>query len=211
MVDLLQGARFAGLLLAGGGLFLVLLVGPSAFVPPAIWTGPRDASLRLVAEHAVVWRSANVGFALATTLTAAGLVLVPGLVGDRGSSLAWAAAVAFLLAAAPWLLILSIRLVITPAVAAGFAAEGTLDPEFISIDRLSGALFPAFMLIASGSIVALGAAVVAGGSLSPVLGWACVVAGVVFGGGYLLLGDMLPAFVYLPTTAVGITLFLAAR
>jgi hypothetical protein len=211
MADLLQGARFAGLLLAGGGLFLVLLVGPSAFVPPAIWTGPRDASLRLVAKHAVIWRSANVGFALATVLTAAGLALVPGLVGDRGSSLAWAAAVAYLLAAAPWLLVLSIRLVITPAVAAGFAAEGTLDPVFIPIDRLSGALFPAFMLIASGSVVALGAGVVAGGSLSPVLGWACVVAGVVLAGGYLLLGDMLPAFVYFPTTAVGITLLLAAH
>lgn len=211
MADLLHGARFAGLLLAGGGLFLVLLVGPTAFVPPAIWTGPRDASLRLVARHAVVWRLANVGFALATILTAAGLALVPGLVGDRGSSLAWAAAVAYLLAAAPWLLVLSIRLVITPAVAVSLAAEGTLDPAFIPIDRLSGALFPAFMLIASGSIVALGAAVVAGGSLSPVLGWACAVAGLALGGGYLLLGDMLPAFVYFPTTAVGIALFLAAR
>jgi hypothetical protein len=211
MPDLLQGDRFAGLLLAGGGLSLVLLVGPTAFVPPAIWTGPRDASLRLIARHSVVWRLANIGFAISTILTAAGLVLVPGFVGDRGSSLAWAAAVAFLLAAVPWLLVLTTRLVITPAVAAGFASEGTLDPAFIPIDRLSGALFPAFMLIASASIVALGAGVVVGGSLSPVLGWACVVAGLVFGCGYLLLGDMLPAFVYFPTTAVGIALFLAAR
>jgi hypothetical protein len=211
MTDLLQGARFAGFLLAGGGVLLVLLVGPSAFVPSAIWTGARDASLRLVARHNFVWKSANVGFALATILTAAGLILMPGLVGDLGSALAWAAAVLFLLAAVPWLLILTIRLVITPGVANSLAADGTLDPDFIPIDRLSGALFPAFMVIASGSIVVLGAAVVAGGSLSPILGWACVAAGLAMGSGYLLLGDMLPAFVYFPTTAVGIVLLLTAR
>jgi hypothetical protein len=30
-------------------------------------------------------------------------------------------------------------------------------------------------------------------------------------GGYVLLGDMLPAFIYFPTTAVGIALLLASR
>ena len=211
MPDPLVGAWFAGLLLAGGGLFLLLLVGPTAFIPPAIWTGPQDVSLRLIAEHALIWRLANLGFVLATALTAAGLCLVPELVGDRGTSLAWTAAVAFLLAAAPWLLMLAIRLAITPGVAAGFVVSGTVDPAFVSLDRLGGALFPTFMLIASGSIVALGAAIVAGGSLSAALGWACIVAGMVFGGGYLLLGDMLPAVIYFPTAGVGIVLLLAAR
>jgi hypothetical protein len=54
MSDLLEGARFAGLRLAGGGLLLVLLVGPTAFISPAIWNGPQDVSLRLIAEHAVM-------------------------------------------------------------------------------------------------------------------------------------------------------------
>lgn len=211
MSDLLEGARFAGLLLAGGGLLLVVLVGPTAFISPAIWNGPQEVSLRLIAEHAVMWKVANIGFVLATVLTTAGLFLVPGLVGDRGSSLALAAAVAFVLAAMPWLVMLAVRLAITPGVAAGFAASGTVDPAFAPIDRLGGALFPTFMLIASGSLVALGAAIVSGGSLSAALGWACIAAGVFFGGGYVLLGDMLPAFVYFPTTAVGIALLLASR
>lgn len=189
MADPLVGALFAGLLLAGGGLTLVLLVGPTAFVSPAIWNGPQDVALRLIAEHSLLWRLANLGFVLATVLTTAGLFLVPGLVGDRGTSPAWAAAVAFLLAAVPWLLVLAIRLAITPGVADGFVADGTVDPAFVPIARLGGAMAPAFMLLA----------------------WACIVAGAFFGGGYVLLGDMLPAFVYFPTTAIGVALLLASR
>jgi hypothetical protein len=211
MPDPLVGARFAGLLLAGGGLLLVLMVGPTAFVPAALWTGPQDVSLRLIAENAVVWKVANIGFLLATVLTSAGLFLVPPLVGERGASLAWAAAVAFLLAAMPWLLMLAIRLAITPGAAALFAQSGEIDPAWVPIDRLGRALFPAFMLIGSGALVALGVAIIGGGSLAAALGWACVVAGVLFGGGYVVLGDMLPAFVYFPTTAVGIALLLAGR
>ena len=211
MSDLFQGARLAGWLLAGSGLLIVLMVGPTAFVPPAMWGGPREVSLRLIAEHAVVWKAANVGFVLATVLTAAGLLLVPPLVGDRGSSLAWTAAVAFVLAAGPWLIVLAVRLAITPGVASDFVHSGMVDPAFITLDRLGGALFPAFMLIGSGSLAVLGAAIVAGGSLTAALGWACVVAGAVFGGGYLVLGDMLPAFVYFPTAAVGVGLLLVGR
>jgi hypothetical protein len=40
----------------------------------------------------------------------------------------------------------------------------------------------AAILAASGSIVALGAAIVAGGTLSEPLGWACLVAGLAIGG-----------------------------
>lgn len=208
MSDPLAGPGLAGLLLAGGGLVLVLLVGPTTFVPPALWTGPREVSLRLIAAHARIWRAANAGFAIATVLTAAGLACVPGLVGTRGTSLALAAAVMFALASVPWLVMLGIRLSITPRVAAEFAATGALDPTFPPIDRLGGALFPVFLLVASGSIVALGAAIVAGGSLSPILGGACIAAGLAIGGGYLVFGDMLPAFVYFPTAAVGIALLL---
>ena len=103
MFDPLVGAPFAGLLLAGGGLLGGLLVGRIAFISPAIFNGPQDVSLRLIAENAVVWKVANLGFVVATILTAAGLFALPNLVGDRGSSLALAAAVGFVLAAVPWL------------------------------------------------------------------------------------------------------------
>ena len=198
-------------MLAGGGVLLVLLVGPTAFVSPAIWNGPQDVALPLISEHSLIWRVANLGFALSTIVTAAGLFLTPGLVGDRGASIALVSAVAFVLAAVPWLLMLAIRLAITPGVADGFVADGTVDPAYAPLTRLGKALFPAFILIASGSIAALGAAIVAGGSLGEPLGWACVVAGVAIAGSFLVIGDTLPAFVYLPTSAVGIAILLSNR
>jgi hypothetical protein len=69
----------------------------------------------------------------------------------------------------------------------------------------------AFVLTASGSIVALGAAIVAGGSLGEPLGWGCLAAGLAIGGSYLVIGDTLPAFVYLPTAAVGLAMLLSSR
>jgi hypothetical protein len=209
MADAFEGLRLAGLLLAGGGVLLFLLVGPTAFVSPAIWNGPQDVALRLISEHSLVWRVANIGFAMATIVTAAGLFLTPGLVGGRGASMAWVSAVVFVLGAVPWLLTLAIRVAITPGVADGFVADGTVDPTFTPLTRLNGALFPAFILTASASIAALGAAIIAGGTLGEPLGWACLVAGLAIGGSYLVVGDTLPAFVYLPTAAVGLAMLLS--
>ncbi len=211
MADPFDGVQAAGALLTAGGVLLVLLVGPTAFISPAIWNGPQDVALRLIEEHSLIWRVANLGFALATIATAAGLFLVPSLVGERATSLAWVSAVTFLLAAVPWLLMLAIRLAITPGVADGFVADGTVDPAYAPLTRLGEALFPAFILIASGSIVALGVAIIAGGSLGEPLGWACVAAGVAIAGSYLVFGDTLPAFVYVPTAAVGIAILLSNR
>lgn len=211
MADLLEGARLCGMLLAGGGVLLVVLVGPTAFVSPAIWNGPHEVALRLINEHALVWRVANIGFALATVVTAAGLFLAPGLVGDRGAPLAWVSAATFVLAAVPWLLTLAIRVTITPGVADAFVADGVIDAAFVPLARLCGALFPAFILAASGAIAALGVAIVVGGSLGAPLGWACLVAGLAIGGSYLVVGDTLPAFIYLPTAAVGVAILLSAR
>ena len=176
--------QVAGQLLTGGGILLVLLVGPTAFVPPAIWNGSQDVALRLINEHALLWRIANVGFALATIVTAAGLFLAPGLVGDRGASVAWVSAVLFALAAVPWLTMLAIRVALTPGVAAGFVADGTVDPSYLPLARLSVALFPVFILLAASAIVALGASIVLGGALGEPLGWACLVGGLAIAGSY---------------------------
>jgi hypothetical protein len=211
MADTLDGLQLAGLLLAGGGVLLVLLVGPTAFVSPAIWNGPPDVALRLISEHSLIWRVANIGFALATIVTATGLFLTPGLVGEHGASVAWVSAVVFILAAVPWLLILAIRLAITPAVADAFVVDGMIDPTFAPLTRLGEALFPAFILTACGSIVALGIAIIAGGTLGDQLGWACIVAGLAIGGSFVVIGDTLPAFVFLPTAAVGIMTLLSGR
>ena len=182
----------------------MLLVGPTAFVSPAIWNGPPDVALRLISEHSLLWRIANIGFAVATIATAAGLVLMPSVVGDRGAALAWVSAVLFVLAAVPWLITLAVRIAATPGAAEGFVADGAIDPAWVALDRLNDALFPAFILIASASIVALGGAIVAGGSLGGMVGCDVLVAGLAIAGSYLVIGDTLPAFIYLPTAAAGI-------
>jgi hypothetical protein len=209
MGDLLAGEHLAGLLLAGAGLAGVLLVGPTAFVPAAIWTGPEEASLRLIAKHRLIWRAANVGFAIATVMTAAGLFVLPPAVGDGGTSLALAAAVAFVLAGALWLVALSIRLAITPSVAAGFVADGSVEPDFEPLARLGHAAYLGFIFIGGAAVVGLGGAILLGGALSAFVGWTCVVAGGVIVGGYLVFGDMLPAAVYVPTVVVGVAVLLA--
>ena len=209
MADPVEALRITGLLLAGGGVVLVLLVGPTTFVSAAIWNGSHDIALPLISQHPVVWRVANIGFALATVVTAAGLALTPDLVGDRGRSMAWVSAVVFVLAAVPWLITQAIRVVVTPGAADAFVAEGTIDPAWVPLDRLSAALFPAFIMLAAASIATLGIAIIAGGALDGPVGWACLVAGLAIGGSYLVVGDTLPAFVYFPTTAVGIALLVS--
>jgi hypothetical protein len=209
MGELFEGATFAGLLLAGAGLAGVILVGPTAFVPPAIWNGPQVVALKLIAEHPRIWRVANAGFVIATVMTTAGLFVLPDVVGAGGAPLATAAAVTFALAASLWLVTLAIRLAVTPAVASTFVAGGTIDPAYGPLTQLGHAMFVAFIFIGSASLVALGVALVLGGALAAVLGWVVAIAGLLIIGSYLWFGDTLPAFVYMPTTAIGIALLVS--
>jgi hypothetical protein len=210
MGDLFQGARFAGLLLGAGGVGGGLLVATSLVVSPVIWNGPEESALRLIAAHGRIWRTANVGFVIATVLTAAGVFVLTAVVGQQGTVLALAAAVAFALASTLWLVTLAIRLSVTPGVASGYVAEGTVDPAFAALGQLSSALFSAFILVGAAALVALGAAILYGGAIAAVLGWITAIAGLAIAASYLWFGDTLPAFIYMPTTAIGIVLLVAS-
>jgi hypothetical protein len=210
MGDLFEGARFAGLLLAAGGIGGGVLVATSLAVSPAIWNGPEEAALRLIAAHSRIWRVANVGFVVATVLTAAGLFVITDAVGDQGAMLAAAAAVAFALAGTLWLVTLAIRISITPGVASAFVADGMVDPAFAPLGRLGSAMFTAFIFVGAGALVALGGAILYGGAIAAILGWITAIAGLAIVVSYLWFGDTLPAFIYMPTTAIGIALLVAS-
>jgi hypothetical protein len=210
MGDLFEPAGFAGLLLGAGGVASGVLVATSLAVSPAIWNGPEEAALRLIAAHGRIWRTANVGFALATILTAAGLFVVTDVVGRQGATLAIAAAVAYALAGTLWLVTLAIRLSITPGVASAFVAEGAVDPAFATLGRLSSAMFTAFIFVGAGALVLLGAAILYGGVITAILGWITAMAGLAIVASYLWFGDTLPAFIYMPTTAIGIALLVSS-
>lgn len=198
------------LLLVVGGVGLIALAAASAGVPAAIWTGPPEVSLPLIARHAAIWRLANVGFVVATVLSAAGLFLLPASLGENGAGLALAAAVGYAMAGTAWLVALSIRLGFTPTVAARYVANGSVDPAFAPLVALAGVLFAAFIVLACASLAVLGVAALLGGGLPAWVGWTTLGAGVAILAGYLLAGDTLPVFVYVPTVLLGIVQLLTS-
>jgi len=202
----LSGGWLTGWLLLAGGVFLIAAGTPSL---TRVWTSPQEIALPLIAQHARAWRAATIGFAVGTVATAAGLLTLPESVGEMGVTLAWAAAGGYALGAVLWLISLVVRLSVTPIKASGFVATGVIDPVYAPLDRLGGGLFAAFTLIAGVSVVAVGGAILLGGSLPALAGWFAVVIGLVVVGGYLALGDMPPFVLYLPTTVVGIALLLS--
>ena len=48
-----------------------------------------------------------------------------------------------------------------------------------------------------------------GGAPGPIVGWITAFAGAAIAGSYLVAGDTLPAFVYMPTTLIGLVLLIA--
>ena len=206
----IQAVGLPALLLVAGGGALIALAGASAGVPAAIWTGPPEISLPLIARHTTIWRLANTGFAVATVLTAAGLFVLPSSLGANGAGLALAAAVGYAMAGTAWLIALAIRLGRTPGVAATYAANGSVDPAFAPLAALAAVLFATFVVIGCSSLAVLGLAALLGGALPAWAGWATLAAGVAILVGYLVTGDTLPAFLYLPTMFLGIVQLLAS-
>ena len=191
------------LLVVGSVLFILGALNP-ALGP--VWSAAPNVQLRLIHDAATAWTITSALFLSAAVLTAAGLWLTPERVGSRGLVLARAAAVAYLVATTAWLASLVFRLTVTPDAATTFVATGAMDPAYVLIDRWSRGLFGAFTDIAGSSLVALGIAVIAGRTLSPVAGWFAIVIGAVIVVGYSLVGDMPPFVAYLPTGLLGVVL-----
>ena len=127
------------------------------------WTAPQETFLAIIARHPVAWRASNVLFIGATVLTASGLAALPSLLPDGWPrALALAGAAAFAIAAVLWIVSLIYRLVVPPGTARGFTDTGTLDASVTALDRLSGGLFKAFMVIALAALAAIGVATTAG-------------------------------------------------
>ena len=194
------------LLVLGAGAFIVGAANPALF---AVWTASETTQLKLIHGAPTAWAITNVLFVVATVLTSSGLWLVPDDVGASGLTLARVASVAYLLGASAWLASLVFRLVVTPDAATTFVAQGSVEPAYAMVARWSGGLFTLFTYVAGGSLVALGVAVVVGGTLSVLAGWFAIIVGAIIVAGYAIAGDMPPVISYLPTGLIGITLLLA--
>ncbi|HYM82643.1 MAG TPA: hypothetical protein VEY67_00650, partial [Candidatus Dormibacteraeota bacterium] len=136
------------------------------------WTAPQETFLAIVARQPLAWRLSHYLFIGGTVLTAAGLAGLPGVVPEgwpRGLTLA--GTVGFAIAAALWLVSLLYRLAVAPTTARGFAESGHIEPWIADLDRLSGALFAAFIVIAFAALAAIGIATTAGGPIPAILCW----------------------------------------
>lgn len=191
----------AGWLLSVGSLsFIVGALNPAL---GQVWSAPPDAQLRLIHDAATAWTVTGLLFASGTIFTAAGLWFLPERVGTRGVAVARAASVVYLVAATVWIVSLTFRLAVTPDAATRFVATGSMDPAYVLMDRWARGLFGVFTVLAGGSLVALGVALIAGRTVSAVAGSFAILMGLVIAFGYAIVGDMPPFIAYLPTGLIG--------
>ncbi len=175
-----------------------------------VWTVPREEHLAIVAAHRFAWTMINVGFTVATILTAAGLALLAGFldVDEWTRAILIAATVAYVVGGTLWCAVLAIRTRTTPAIAELVAAGTPTEPAETLVGAITWGLYSGFMIIAPMAEIAIGLALAAGGGVAAPIAWLATLAAAGTLVAYLAMGDFLPAAVYPPTLLIGIALLL---
>jgi hypothetical protein len=197
----------AGLLVAGPVIATLCLLHPALW---RVWTAAREEHLALVAAHRLAWTMANVGFTVATVLTAAGLVVLAAAVdvAEGPRAVLVVGAVAYAIGGSLWCVVLAIRNRTTPALARMVSDGSPTEPAETLLGSAMGGLFAAFMLTSAAGLVAVGATLALGGVVAAPVAWiATLIAAGAFGR-FITSGDVIPAVVYFPTLLVGIALLL---
>ena len=195
----------AALLVAGPVIATLCLTYPPFF---RVWLVGRDEHLAMVAAHPMAWRMVNLGFVVATVLTAAGLGVLAGRLdlADVPAGILASAAVAYAIGGVMWCIVLTVRNRTTPQLAAMVAADRPTEPAESLLGAALGGIFAGFVWTTGLAILAVSAALAMGGSVGlPVAAIAALVALVALGG-QLVTGDTIPAILYVPTLLLGIAL-----
>lgn len=200
-----DGLTVAAALLVGGPL--LGLLGFYDFGLYRVWTAPREEHLALVRAHRRGWTAVNIGFTVATVLTAAGLIVLAGslAIEDTPRAALAGAAVAYAIGGVLWCAVLAIRTRTTPALAEMVAAGTPTEPSETLLGAAIGGIFAGFALTTAASLVAVGLALVVGGVAIPVA-WFSVVVGALSIVWVARSGDMIPATLYFPTLLLGLAL-----
>jgi hypothetical protein len=195
----------AALLVVGPLVGALFLADPALF---PVWSAPRERQLAIVAAHRRSWRLLNVGFVVATVLTASALAIL-ATTAEADSSRRAAltlVAVSYGIAGVLWCAVLAIRARTTPALADMVSAGTPTEPAERLLGETLGGLFAAYVLATCAALVTLGLTLAfAGGVAAPVAWLATLVAGLALVG-FLRTGDTIPAVLYLPTLFVGVAL-----
>lgn len=175
-----------------------------------VWNMPREEQLALVGAHRRGWTLLNVGFVVATVLTASGLAVLAGSlhVEDAPRAALVAVAVAYAIAGALWCVVLAARSRTTPLLADLVAAGKPTEPAEAVVGAALGGLFIAFSLIAASALLVLGITLTLAGGVTAAVAWFATLIGALAIGVILATGDLIPAVLYLPTLVLGIALLL---
>ena len=203
-----DGLTVAAALLVSGPLLGVL-----GFYEPGlyrVWTAPRDEHLALVDAHRRGWTMVNVGFTVATVLTAAGLILLAGslAVEETPRAVLAAAAIAYAIGGVLWCAVLGIRNRTTPALASLVASGTPTEPVETLLGAATGGLFGSFSLVTSVALVVIGVTLSVGGGVAAPIAWLVTLIGALATAWYIAAGDIIPAVLYFPTLFIGIALLL---
>jgi phosphoglycerol transferase MdoB-like AlkP superfamily enzyme len=203
-----DGLTVAALLLVVGPV--VGGVGASSPALFRVWSASREEHLATILAHRRAWMSINAGFAIATLMTAAGLIVLAGAldVADGPRAVLAAAVVVYAIAGALWCSVLAIRTRTTPALAAMVAAGTPTEPAETLLGETLGGLFAAFVLATSAALLTVGIGLGLGGAVAAPVAWFAIVVAVVAVVGFFVSGDMVPAVLYPPTLLIGLALLL---
>src|SRR5215210_796139 len=133
-------------------LALVPVVGAATAGHPAlvrVWSASREEQLRIVGAHRAGWAFLNAGFLLATVSTAAGVAVLPPVLGDdpvRAGVLA-SVAVAYAIGGGLWCAVVAIRARTTPTLADLVARDIPTEPGETLLTAAMAGLFAAFSLL----------------------------------------------------------------
>lgn len=203
-----DGITVAALLLVIGPV--VGGVGVSNPALYGVWSASREEHLATILAHRRAWTSVNAGFAIATLMTAAGLIVLAGAVdvayGPR--AILAAAAIVYAIAGALWCSVLAIRTRTTPALAEMVAAGTPTEPAETLLGETLGGLFAAFVLATGAALFTVGIGLALGGAIAAPVAWFAIVVAVVAVVGFFVSGDVIPAILYPPTLLIGLALLL---
>jgi hypothetical protein len=197
----------AALLVAGPLVGAVFLADPALF---PVWSAPREEQLAIVGAHRRSWRFLNVGFVVATVLTASALaILATAAEADTSRrAVLTAVAVTYGIAGVLWCVVLSIRARTTPALADMVSAGTPTEPAERLLGDALGGLFATYVLATCAALVGLGLTLALGGGVAAPVAWlATLIAGLALAG-FLRSGDTIPAVLYLPTLSIGVAMLL---
>jgi hypothetical protein len=194
---------------------LLLVFGPVVGAIPianprllGIWSMSRDDHVATVGANRRGWRLLNAGFVLATIATTAGLGILAVAWDGAGDGRAGllAGATAYAVGGALWCAVLAARARTTPAIADLVAAGAAAEPAETLLGAALGGLFQGFVLVTAAALVVVGLALIAGGGITPVVGWVAVITGVAGIAILVRTGDLVPALLYPCTVLVGVAL-----